>query len=180
MSINGVSPGAAYHGSSPTDVVAELATILRQARQAARETANAHTDAAVDCSMDRAEHARDRAEAVRNSAYLNFAMSCGSALNSIGCAAMTGRSKDANPDRTSSIARSSESIMGSVAKAVEAGDNAFGFGQQASHLEAKMEQDSANEAQFNALRDRAQNRVDDLQDALADARQAYRELNNGQ
>ncbi len=176
MSINGISNAPPSTGGSPTMLVAELVTLLREARQVQRESENSLSDAAVGAAMDRAELARDKAEASRGHAWLQFAMSASSAATSIGSSLATSQAEDM--DAANAVSGRVESAMNHLSAVGEASDNAFGSGWEAEEAAQDMEQASANETLYNALQDRVRTTREATEDALADARQAYRELNN--
>jgi hypothetical protein len=183
MSIVGVGshiPSAAG-GGSPAGVMAELIEVLREARQTSREREVALSDAAIVATEDRARLASDKAEAARSSAYLQFALSAGQAAVSICSSVVRGRYADTR--RADQAARVDGAVQGGadqLAKLGTATDDAFGFGHRATALEADMERASSLESRLGAHADRARLAREDLDEALADVRQAYRDLTGGQ
>jgi hypothetical protein len=180
MSINGVGSHipSSTGGGSPAGVMAELIEVLREARQTGREREVALSDAAIAATEDRARLASDKAEAARNGAYLQFALSAGQAVVSIGSSIYRGQAHDA--DRAERIVQAVQGGADQLAKVGGATDSAFGYGHQVTELEADMEQASGLESRLKAHEDRARLAREDTDEALSDVRQAYRELTGGQ
>lgn len=165
-------------GGSPAGVMAELIEVLREARQTSREREVALSDAAIVASEDRARLAADKAEAARNSAYLQFALSAGQAAVSIGTSVW--RSRQSDDDRASRIDGAVKDGAEQLVRVGQATDDAFGFGRQVTALEADMERASSLESRLQAHADRARLAREDIDEALADVRQTYRDITGGQ
>jgi hypothetical protein len=164
-------------GGSPAGVMAELIEVLREARRADRETEIALSDGVVQASEDQARLASDKAEAARHGALLQFCMSAGQALTSIGSNIAACGARDA--DRADRVNRCIQSGVEGLGKVGAASDEAFGFGREVTELEAAMERASARASRLEAHADRARIAREDADEAIADLRQAYRDVTGG-
>ena len=193
-----MQPGSAGQ-MSPAGVLSKLITLLREARQTQRETETMHSDAGLKAAMDRAQHAREKAEASKRQAFFNFGMQMTGSLMQMGtnvtgaiAANASERSKEfetqngsVSPDLQSEMfgAQRADRIMrgfndgnNALMNAAQGLDDLYGNGEEIRDLEVKMEEDSARQDIHNAHQDRVGNRIADIEDALADARQAYKEI----
>lgn len=205
-------------GGGPVSSVAELITILREARQAQRQNERDAARDEVEAARGQADTARDKAEAARGQAWLRFAMSMGEALHStvgLSCEAHRMRSQgEAGPETPAAASnsegaadvldtddaaespapgsarldqpgfsdrwRDGEALLGRLSSAALAADDAFGFGERIRQADVESAVLDALARTASARADQARIGREDTDDALADLRQCYRDLLNGQ
>jgi hypothetical protein len=202
-------------GGSPSSSVAELITILREARQAQRQNEMAAAQDEVGAAHAQADVAREKAEAARGQAWLRFAMSMGEALNStvgLACEAHELRSRPQASDSAAPSAvdaeagtdaenmanhpsrseardegpgigqrrRDGEALLGRLSEAAIAADDAFGFGERIRQADVESAALDARARAASARADQVRIAREGTDDALADLRQCYRDLLNGQ
>lgn len=182
MSVDGIvstpSPTTVGSAASPTDALSQLLLVLRQARQAHRETERAFSDAGVQAAEAQARHASEKAEASRNSALLQFCINAGKSFSSIASDISALRADDG--EQAQDINSAVQREVATLADLGLSADEAFGFGHKAAEIDAQMEQDRTQQSRFNAYEDRARTAGDELNDAIADVRQTLRDIGNGQ
>lgn len=182
MSVDGItcasSPLRAGSCASPTDALSELLLVLRQARQAHRETERAFSDAGVQAAEAQALNASDKAEATRNSALLQFCINAGQNITSFASDIAFSNADD--PARARDVNSAVQREATTLAGLEQAADSAFGFGRDVAVIDAETEQVRAQQSRFNAYEDRARTVGDELDDAIVDVRQTLRDVVNGQ
>jgi len=142
--------------------------------------------------------ARDKAEAARGQAWLRFSMSVGESLSSMtgaitqGC--RTGREDRQSLDQSGEVPgerphrdshrdidnRDVDRVVGLTCEAFRASDEAFGFGERIRRAETDGAELEARAETSKTRAEQARIEREETDDALADARQCYRDLLNGQ
>jgi hypothetical protein len=197
MSISHVGGGA----QSPAATIAELVRALADQRRTELETEQTLAEQAVAASEDRARHALERSEALRGQAWLRFGLALAEvgaqvAAATAGAVALRSTARAQGPaERVETAAspaggrevaplasRVEEQVsawggaLSAAAQASEPLDEAVGFGASASRSEAEMARDEAAADLARARLDQVQASRHETEDALADARQCYRDV----
>jgi len=172
--------------SGPQGAMMRAVVALREQRRVERDSERDSAHQALEAAGDRAGHGADQAEAMRQSAWLRFGMSLSGSLTSAGssaCSAASGESSE-GPSPWASAAEGLDAVsraagLGPGGHAVAA-DQAFGFGAEVTRLEAVMEQDTLRAERSRFVEGEHRARREDIEDALADVRGAYRELGSSE
>lgn len=184
-------------GTAPATAVGDLIAVLREARETQRENERALAATEVGIVQERADLARDKAEAARGQAWLRFTLSMSESLSSLtgavvqGCrrtgdGRAEGRQLDteqgeehAGPSRRALDNSDLDRVVGLTCEAFRASDETFGFGERIRQAEVESAELDVRAESTRARAESVRIEREDLDDALSEAREAYRELARG-
>lgn len=207
MSVNGVTGSTGIPqmtSGSASGLIRALMMAIKQARKAHRDMENSHSDAAIEAAQNEAKHAAERAKAQRMNALMNFGISMTGAALQTGAQITGSQAQSAandaegyaneHPDteipenlarnaqqtaKTNAVMTNVASHMGNALEVIQVTEETFGSGRIIDEKDAQMKEDSAEQTLHNALEGRARDKRSDLDEELANLRQAYREINTG-